>query len=427
MGRSTRDPAAALDVAVPRNTIVLAASLAIIWAVVQLQATLATISVEVLTGQTALAGLGAAVFLVATALATAPAGQLMDRVGRIPVLSGGFVLASLACAVLFAAISAGSIVALWVGLAALGAGFGAVNLARAAAADMYPPARRASGIGRVLLGSAAGAIGGPIIFAPLLQGRDAVASSLAAPWVVAAAITALGAGLVWAMRVDPLEIGRRLSQWEPGDDGLDGERSWPTGWHGKGRRPLTLVFSSPSTRAALIGVVAAQTVMTTAMALIGLHMRHTGHDLGAISIALGGHFVGMFALSPLLGRAVDLGGRRRALVAGLIVLAGGCAGLLLSDALWSLVPSMFFVGVGWNVASLAGTALIADATEAHERAAALGAADLASLLAAAAGSIVASVLLGAAGLLPVVLLAIAVAVVPAFFIERERPILATTG
>src|SRR3990170_2877446 len=108
----------ALERVIRRNTVILGSIYAIGWAVIQLQSALTAITTEVLTGETAVAGVGSALFLVA-----------------------------------------------------LGLGLGTVNLARVGAADMAPPDKRASRVGRVLLGAAVGAILGPIVFSPLLSNR----------------------------------------------------------------------------------------------------------------------------------------------------------------------------------------------------------------------------------------------------------------
>jgi MFS family permease len=288
---------------------------------------------------------------------------------------------------------------------------GAVQLARAGAADMYPAERRAAGIGRVLAGAAVGAIASPILFGPLLRERGADAAALAAPWLVAAALTALGAGLVWAIRVDPLTIARWIQPEVP----MPPRRGIPTL---SNRRSLRQIFAQRGPRAALVAATAAQIVMTAAMSLVGLEMRHQGHDLASISIALGAHFLGMFGLSPVMGGFVDRIGRRPALVTGLMLLAGAVLAMALSAELAVLVPVMFLVGLGWNVAYVSATALIADGTDPMERGRALGAADLGSLLGAAGGAALAAVILGTLGLLVVLIAAAVLALLPAIHLVR---------
>ena len=59
--------------------------------VLQLAVAVATITLVLVTGIESILGLGPAIFLTAGALAALPAGRLMDRLGRVPVIAGGFV------------------------------------------------------------------------------------------------------------------------------------------------------------------------------------------------------------------------------------------------------------------------------------------------------------------------------------------------
>ncbi|MBD0317370.1 MAG: hypothetical protein ICV71_02515, partial [Thermoleophilia bacterium] len=79
----------ALRRAVRRNTALLAASLAVNSATLQLAAAIASITFVEVTGIRVLLGLGPAVFLTAGALTSLPAGRAMDRFGRVPVLAAG--------------------------------------------------------------------------------------------------------------------------------------------------------------------------------------------------------------------------------------------------------------------------------------------------------------------------------------------------
>lgn len=404
----------ALERVIRRNTVILGSTFAIGWAVIQLQSALTAITTEELTGETALAGIGSALFLVALGLVAVPAGRLMDRVGRGPVLALGFLAAAAASGVLFVAVEYRLVPLFFAALVSLGLGLGTVNLARVGAADMAPPDKRASRVGRVLLGAAVGAILGPIVFSPLLSNRSGDPSSLAAPWIVAAALAALGAGVVLGMRRDPLSIARELGAVSGAAPAL------------AGRRSLRLVYTDPTLRAGLLAVVVAQVVMASAMSVVGLEMHHQGQDLGAISVALGVHLVGMFGLAPVLGRVVDAVGRRPAMSLGLVVVATGALGLALGPTLGTVLPSIFLVGAGWNIAYLAGTALVADATTPHERASALGALDLGGLVGAALTTVLAPAVLDVAGLGPLVVAAAVIALVPAVLLFRTARLVPAT-
>src|SRR2546421_12121505 len=59
-------------------------------AVLQLVAAVSSLTFVLVTGVRGLLGLGPAIFLTASALTSMPAGRLMDRFGRTPVMTAGF-------------------------------------------------------------------------------------------------------------------------------------------------------------------------------------------------------------------------------------------------------------------------------------------------------------------------------------------------
>ena len=154
-----------------RNTVLLAATLTCLSGMVQLAVAVATVTLVLVTGIEGILGLGPAIFLVAAALAALPAGKLMDQVGRIPVLAGGCVAGILGCVVTALGCEVDSATLVVTGFALVGVAQGTVLLARAAAADMYPPDRRARGISFVLFGALFGAALGPLVFRPLFAGK----------------------------------------------------------------------------------------------------------------------------------------------------------------------------------------------------------------------------------------------------------------
>src|SRR3989337_2011220 len=117
----------ALERVIRRNTVILGSIYAIGWAVIQLQSALTAITTEVLTGETAVAGVGSALFLVALGLVAVPAGRLMDRVGRGPVLTLGFLAAAAASGVLFVAVEYRLVPLFFAALVALGLRVGTVK------------------------------------------------------------------------------------------------------------------------------------------------------------------------------------------------------------------------------------------------------------------------------------------------------------
>ena len=71
---------------VRRNTVLLACAMAVNSATLQLVAAVSALTFVLVTGESHLLGLGPALFLLSAALTSFPAGRLMDRIGRVPVL-----------------------------------------------------------------------------------------------------------------------------------------------------------------------------------------------------------------------------------------------------------------------------------------------------------------------------------------------------
>ena len=118
-----------------RNTILLALCLVTLSGVIQLAVAVATITLVLATGIESILGLGPAIFLTAGALAALPAGRLMDRYGRVPVIAGGFVTGAVGCALTALGCLADSAPLVIFGFIGVGAMNGGVLLARTAAAD----------------------------------------------------------------------------------------------------------------------------------------------------------------------------------------------------------------------------------------------------------------------------------------------------
>src|SRR3954453_16442213 len=85
--------------AVRRNTILLAAALAVNSSVVQLVAAGSSLTFVHVTGVRGLLGLGPAIFLTSSGLMGAFGGRAMGRFGRRPVLAIGFAVGSVGCLV----------------------------------------------------------------------------------------------------------------------------------------------------------------------------------------------------------------------------------------------------------------------------------------------------------------------------------------
>ena len=380
--------------------------MALSWAVVQLTAAVSAVTLSQLTGRTSLGGIAPGIFLASWAVASLQMGRFMDRRGRATGLRAGFAVGVVGTALVFVGTSNGSVVAFLLGLICVGMCGGTINLARAGAADMYPPERRARGISYVLLGAAVGAIISPIAFSPLLAGVRSGTGALAIPWLVAGGLLALGALVTFGIRIDPVEIAAR------GTSNV-AQAKLP-------QRSLGTLVRLPAVAPAMFAAVVSQAIMSGLMTVIGLVMVQRGHDFGAVALTMSVHFVGMFGLVLVAGHVVDWLGRQRSIMLGLLVMTGGVLILLTSPGLQALLPGMFAIGLGWNLAFVGSTAVMGDAAGPHERAGLLGFNDFVATAAAAIVAVLAGMVLGMGGFIPLALTAATVSLLPLAFLRRSR-------
>src|SRR3954452_4766044 len=121
----------------------------------------------------------------------------------MPVIRTGFVLGIAGPVVTAAGCGLGAGPLVFLGLALCGAAQAIVLLSRAAAAEMFPPERRARGMSIVLFGVVSGAIWGPLVFGPMFAGRTLRAHDLVVPWLAAGVFTIAGFVLSFGVRPDP--------------------------------------------------------------------------------------------------------------------------------------------------------------------------------------------------------------------------------
>src|SRR5215831_2166225 len=340
-------------------------------AVLQLVAAVSSLTFVLVTGVRGLLGLGPAIFLIASALTSVPAGRMMDRVGRKPVMSFGFVVGAVGCAVTALATRTDSTVAVIAGFALIGAASAVSLLIRTAAGDMYPPARRARGISYVLFGSVFGAILGPTVFGPMFAGKDVEADALTVPWLVAGGISLVALAIVQFVRPDPKKIAELIGAHD--DEAVAGPAA-----------PLREIVRRPGVIPAMLAALASFGVMVSVMNLTGyVVVEHHHHPQSSVFPIIGAHVFGMYALVLVIGALIDRIGRTPALEVGLVVMALSTIGLLWATTVFATAVLLLGLGIGWNFSFVAATAQMADRTSAAERGRLLGFNDqLAAFLAA---------------------------------------------
>ena len=388
-----------------RNTVILSTIMAVNSAVLQLTAAVSSLTFVLVTGVRGLLGLGPAIFLTSSGLTAVPAGRLMDKVGRTPVMTVGFALGACGCALTALATRIDSTIAVIAGFALVGASSGISLLIRTAAGDMYPPARRARGISYVLFGSVFGAILGPTVFGPLFAGKEVKADALTIPWLAAGVLALVALALVQFVRPDPKRIAELIGN---RDD-------VPTG----PAAPLAELVRRPGVRPAMLSALASFGVMVSVMNLTGyVVVEHHHHSQDSVFPIIGAHVFGMYALVLVIGALIDHIGRIPALQIGLVVMALSTIGLLWVSSVVATAVLLLGLGLGWNFSFVAATAQLADRTSPVERGKLLGFNDLLGALFGASLALLGGYALDAIGVGALAIGATAIVLAPVFLIAR---------
>ena len=396
----------------------LAASLTASSGTLQLVAAVSSITFVLVTGIEGLLGLGPAIFLTTAALTAPFSGRAMDRFGRVPVLAGGYACGI--CGALLTGLGArtSTTAAVILGFVLIGMSAGTAALTRTAAGDMYPPERRARGIGFVLFGAVFGAILGPAVFSPLFAEKGLTATELMTPWFVAAGFQLAALVLVLTVRPDPRRIAEALelrSEEEPR----------------AAAAPLGEILRRPGAVTALLATLASFAVMVAVMNLTGYIVVHDHrHHESSVFPIIGAHVLGMYALVLVIGSLIDRTGRRPSLVGGLALMGLSCLGLLWVESVWGTAVLLFGLGLGWNFSYVAATAQLVDLTSPAERGKLLGFADLLSGLTGASLALLGGFALKEAGVVALGIGATVLVAVPALWTlaggrTRAQPALAT--
>jgi MFS family permease len=390
--------------------------------VIQLAVAVATITLVLVTGIESILGLGPAIFLTAGAAAALPAGRLMDRLGRVPVIAGGFGVGAVACTLTALGCLVDNAVLVILGFLGVGAMNGGVLLARAAAADMYPPEKRGRAISYVLFGALFGAALGPLVFRPLFAGKELELDTLVVPWFAATGIALIGLAIALLIRPDPRTIALELHYAQE-----DGSRREIVP-----AAPLGEILRRPGVISAVTAALASFAVMAGVMNLTGYIVVGHEHEQADVFTVISLHIVGMYALVLVIGAVIDRFGRRPSLVAGLAVMAVSTLMLVWAESiLWTSV-SLFLLGLGWNISYVAATAELVTYATPVERGRLLGFTDLAGGMLAAGLALLGGVAYSEIGVAAVAIGATVAVVVPALAImlaprRPARPALEPAG
>ncbi len=335
-----------------------------------------------LLGSDTWAGMGGAAFTVGAGFASVPLATWMRRTGRRVGMVGALLMAAVGAGAAGLGGQISQFAIFVVGMFLMGAGQASTLQARYVATDLARPEDQGKAIAAIVWIGALGAVFGPVL-TPIEQdvARAVGLRPLVGPFGFAALLFVVAAGVYWfRLRPDPLVVA----------GGVD-----PEARHDRPLRRLRASFREiRRSRAATLGIAAmsiSQAAMVGVMTMTPPHMRDHGHaELSALVIAV--HILGMYGLSPLVGRVVDRIGAIRSVAIGASILGTGTVAAVLGGYVPALVFfGLFLLGLGWNLGLIAGTSLLTSSVPERARVEAQGAADLTLGVLAASAALISGI------------------------------------
>ncbi|MFE1644842.1 MFS transporter [Microbacterium sp. P01] len=370
-----------------------------------------------LSGQDALSGLATAAITLGTAIFAVPLARLARLHGRRRALTLGMLVALAGVVVVLGAVSIDSFPLLLVGFGLIGSGQAANLQSRFAAADLATDATRGRDLSLVVWATTVGAVLGPNLVGPGEVIGDALGMpALTGPYVFTLVAQLLGVALyLSALRPDPLLLARRVAAVSAA----------------AGASAIARVDQPLVARYAIIAIAGAHGVMVAVMAMTPVHLLHLMGGAGdAASVTIIGftislHIAGMYALSPVFGLLADRFGRVRTILLGQGLLLASLLTAAFGEADTTAVTiALVLLGLGWSATTVAGSALLTEASGEHLRTRRQGRSDLTMSLVAAIGAVLAGLVLGWIGYGGLALLALIVVIVVVGFapLTRARPV-----
>ena len=334
-----------------------------------------------ISGDDSLSGLATAGVTLGAAAMAVPLAALARRRGRRPALATGMLIALAGVAVVLLATGLRAFPLLLLGFAAIGAGQAANLQSRFAATDLATDRSRARDLSIVVWSTTIGAVLGPNLVGPgQLLGNALGMPPLTGPYVFTIVAQSCGVLLyLTALRPDPLLLAQRIAE--------DARNQAVTGI-AKADRPV-------AARYAIFAIAGAHAVMVSVMAMTPVHLLHEGATLTIVGVTISLHIAGMYALSPVFGVLADRVGRVATVILGQALLAAALLTAALGQfSMSAVVVALVLLGLGWSASTVAGAALLTEASGESLRTRRQGRSDLTMNLVAALGAILAGVVLG---------------------------------
>ncbi|MGY1433649.1 MFS transporter [Streptomyces reniochalinae] len=344
------------------------------------------------------AGLARTAMTAGAAAVGVPLALVAQRRGRRASLSAGWLVAAVGGALLVAAAVSRSMPLLVVGMLLFGVGSATSQQSRYAAADLAAPPRRAQALSIVVWSTTVGSVIGPNLAGPGATVASALRlPELAGAFVLATIGLALASALLWGfLRPDPLMLSLRHHDAQERQESAAGTEAAPAeatardegpGNSGALRAGLRHLRRNPHAAFAFVTIVVAHTVMGAVMTMTPVSMSQHGTGLTLVGVTISGHLLGMYALSPVVGRLADRIGHLSTVVAGQAVfLVSAALSGMGRDSVVLMMTGLFLLGLGWSFSLVAGSAMLSEATPAPLRPGVQGSTDTAMNLVAAVGA-----------------------------------------
>lgn len=231
---------------------------------------------------------------------------------------------------------------------------------------------------------------------------------LSAPWFAAALLLALGLVILFlGLRPEPKRITRKVQNHQnvEAKQRQDG-------------RKFSVIIRDPEAILAIGSMVFGTLTMVLVMVITPLYMTELSHPLGTISAVIMAHSLGMFGLSFLTGWMVDKVGRLPEIAVGGLTLIAACVIAPLGASVFTLGIALFLLGLGWNFSYVAGSALLDDILEVHEKGSIQGSTESLINVASAAGCLGSGFIFASFGFLAISWGTILIASIPCFLAVR---------
>jgi MFS family permease len=335
-----------------------------------------------ISGDETFSGLAAAAVTFGTALFAIPLARLARRRGRRRSLATGIAIALVGVTLVVLGVGIRSFPLLLAAFLLVGGGQAANLQSRFAAVDLATDASRGRDLSIVVWATTIGAVLGPNLTGPgEIVGEALGMPPLTGPYAFTIVAQVLAIALYFAaLRPDPLLLAQRVVSDAAGSNGS---------------APIAKADQPRVARFAIFAIAAAHGVMVAVMAMTPVHLLHQGATLTIIGITLSLHIAGMYALSPVFGILADRFGRIPTILLGQALLAAALVTASFGqDSPVAVTAGLILLGLGWSATTVAGSALLTEASSEAQRTRRQGLSDFTMSIVGATGAILAGVILG---------------------------------